>query len=460
MVDAYRFPVADLQILAQEWFPSLSPDEAYIALHHELLIKYPTEVAKTVGMDGLELLYLAVAKRDILSLIRVGRLSMKLAHRFKDVLESPPANAQPLLNALAPNLGPVLPQSSAGTLKDLSLVSPGPSNSAAVGSETVAPSLKGDNVKNGPVAMTDSSVAQAKSSTVPEPSSLSRIDYLECWNASLKIIQVAQAQQAIEALNVIAGHLADSNCIAECGAGGPNGFAQPVYDFIKMKINQTDVKDRENHLFFVYHNSTDWHPAFDRLTTAHPLPPEFVNKLGNNLDHICLFMREVRQKLMDKDQERAKAIVFHLLIPSCSELQIKEPLHFPEDLYPLQVEGMTYKGAAQVKLNLPAAPATLLHDVANILDPNHWNAIAQGTSVAVGAPVCLWGIPGGLTALGFGLGLFTGPVALIAFSIVSLPSGGYMFAKSVGPSIYDTICEEAPRILGSKELLLSARSRL
>lgn len=463
MVDAYRFPVADLQILAQEWFPSLSPDEAYIALHHELLIKYPTEVAKTVGMDGLELLYLAVTKRDILSLIRIGRLSMKLANRFKDVLKSPPANAQPLLHALAPNLAPVLPQSSAGTLKDLSLVSPGPSNSAVVGSETVAPSLKGDNVKNGPVAITDSSVAQAKSSTVPEPSSLSRIDYLECWNASLKIIQVAQAQQAIEALNVIAGHLADSNCIAECGAGGPDGFAQPVYDFIKMKINQIDEKDRENHLFFVYHNSTNWHPAFDRLTTAHPLPPEFVNKVGNNLDHICLFMREVRQKLLDEDPEGAKAIVFHLLIPSCSEIQIKEPLHFPEDLYPLQIEGMTYKGAAQVKLNLPAAPASLLHDVENVLDPNHWNTIAGGTAIVVGGPACIWGIPGGLTALASGLGLLGGPATafvLLPIVLVGGPLGGYTLTNSVTPAIYDTIGEEAPRILGSKERLRSARSQL
>jgi hypothetical protein len=122
---------------------------------------------------------------------------------------------------------------------------------------------------------------------------------------------------------------------------------------------------------------------------------------------------------------------------------------------------MMYKGAAQVKLNLPAAPASLLHDVANILDPDHWNAIAEGTSIAVGGPACIWGIPGAVTALGAGLGLFTGPGVLLAIPIVVLcgPLGGYTLEKSVGPSIYDTICEEAPRILGSKERLHSARSR-
>lgn len=280
-------------------------------------------------------------------------------------------------------------------------------------------------------------------------------------NPQLKVIQAAQTQQAIKALTVIADHLADRNCIAVCGAGGPDGFARPVYDFVKMSINRIDEKDRKNHRFFVYHDSTNWHPAFDRLITDHPLPPEFVKKPGNDLDHMCLFMREVRQKLFAEDPESAKAIVFHLLIPSCSEIQIKEPLHFPEDLYPLRVEGMTHNGAAQVKLNLPAAPASLLHDVSNVLDPNNRNAIANGTSFAVGAPACIWGIPGALTALGAGLGLFTAAGALLGIPIVCVggPLGGFTLESSVGPFIYNTICEEAPRILGSKELLHSARSR-
>ncbi|KAJ5999799.1 hypothetical protein N7481_000208 [Penicillium waksmanii] len=426
-----------------------------------MLVKHPTEMAQIIGMDGIELLSIALTKRDALSLVRMACLGTKIAHRFKEVPQPSPADAQPLLNALTPNVGPVSPQLSAGIPKDLPLALAGPSNSAVVGFETAAPDSSGDMVKNGPVAVTDSSVPQANTGTVSEPSSVSRVNYLECWNASLKVIQAAQTQQAIKALNVIADHLGDSNCIAVCGSGGSDGFARPVYDFIKMTINRIDEKDRENHRFFVYHNSTNWHPAFDRLTTEHPLPPEFVNKPGNDLDHMCLFMLEVRRKLLAKDPGSAKAIIFHLLIPSCSEIQIKEPLHFPGDLYPLRIEGMMYKGAAQVKLNLPAAPASLLHDVANILDPDHWNAIAEGTSIAVGGPACIWGIPGAVTALGAGLGLFTGPGVLLAIPIVVLcgPLGGYTLEKSVGPSIYDTICEEAPRILGSKERLHSARSR-
>ncbi|GIJ84966.1 hypothetical protein Asppvi_003821 [Aspergillus pseudoviridinutans] len=418
MAETYCSPARDLQILAQQRFPSLSPDDAYLALHHEMFIKHPTETAKIIGLDGIELLSIALTKRDIPGLIHMARLGTKVADRFKEVLNPSPVDAQPLLNTLTLNVGPVSPQSSAGIPKVLPVAPSGPSNSAVVGCETAAPSSSGDVVKKGLVAVTDSSVPQANTSTVSEPSSLSRVNYLECWNASLKVIQAAQTQQAIKALNVIADHLADSNCIAVCGSSGPDGFARPVYDFIKMSINRIDEKDRENHRFFVYHNSTNWHPAFDRLTTDHPLPPEFVNRPGNDLDHMCLFMLEVRQKLLAEDSESAKSIVFHLLIPSCTEIQIKEPLHFPEDLYPLRIEGMTYKGAAQVKLNLPAAPASLLHDVANVLDPDHWNAVAQGTSIAVGAPACVWGIPGAVTALAAGLGLCTGAGLLLAVPMV------------------------------------------
>ncbi|KAJ5882697.1 uncharacterized protein N7473_011131 [Penicillium subrubescens] len=382
MADAYRFP---------QRFPSLSPDDAYLALHHEMLIKHPTEMAKIIGLDGIELVSIALTKRDIPSLIRMARLGTKVAHRFKEVLNPSPVDTQRLLNTLTPNVGPIAPQSSVGIPRDLPLAPSGPSNSAVVGFETEAPNSSGDVVKNSPVAL------WTNANTVSEPSSLSRVNYLECWNASLKVIQAAQTQQAIKALNAIADYLADSNCIAVCGSGGSDGFARLVYDFIKMT--------RKTGRIIVSSFTTTPRTGI----RDHPLPPEFVNKPGNDLDHMCLFMLEVRQKLLAEDPKSAKAIVFHLLIPSCSEIQIKEPLHFPEDLFPLQIEGMTYKGAAQVKLNLPAVPASLLYDVANILDPAHWNAIAQGTSIAVGAPACIWGIPGAATALDAGLGLFTGP---------------------------------------------------
>ena len=93
MAETYCFPVRDLQILAQQRFPSLSPDDTYLTLHHEMLIKYPTEIAKIISLDSIELLSIALTKRNILGLIRITRLSTKVVYRFKEVLKPSPADA-------------------------------------------------------------------------------------------------------------------------------------------------------------------------------------------------------------------------------------------------------------------------------------------------------------------------------------------------------------------------------
>ncbi|KAL4901078.1 hypothetical protein BDW74DRAFT_160703 [Aspergillus multicolor] len=237
------------------------------------------------------------------------------------------------------------------------------------------------------------------------------------------------------------------------GAGGPDGFARPIYDLIKMKINKVHAADRKNHRFFIYHDSNNWHGPFERLTSENPLPSEFVNNPCDDLNHACLFMREVRQKLIAKDEKRGKAMIFHLLIPSWSKLQIKEPLHFPEDLYPLQIEGLKHKGKDQVELNLPAAPAGLLHGVSNVLDANNWNTIARGTSVAVTGPTVGWGINGACLALGVGVGTVTGLGVLLAVPIWWTAASYTMVpaAEAIDNTIYDALCEEDPRVLGSKE---------
>ncbi|KAL4993609.1 hypothetical protein BDV10DRAFT_178735 [Aspergillus recurvatus] len=112
----------------------------------------------------------------------------------------------------------------------------------------------------------------------------------------------------IKALNVIANHLGDGNCIAVMGAGGPDGFARPTYGLIRMKINNVSAADRKNHRFFIYHDSNNWHHAFERLTRENPVPSGFINHPCDDLDHVCLFMREVRQKLLAIDEKRGKKI--------------------------------------------------------------------------------------------------------------------------------------------------------
>jgi hypothetical protein len=80
--------------------------------------------------------------------------------------------------------------------------------------------------------------------------------------------------------------------------------------------------------------------------------------------------------------------MFRLLIPLWYEVPIRAPLHFPEDLYPLRIEGQKGQKIKLVQFYLPAAPTVLLHDVDKILDPNHFNSRATtiaGVTTAFGA---------------------------------------------------------------------------
>lgn len=158
---------------------------------------------------------------------------------------------------------------------------------------------------------------------------------------------------------------------------------------------------------------------------------------------------------MARDPQRGKAMVFHLLIPSWAKLCIKEPLQYPKDLYSLHIEGMTHGGKAQVELSLPAAPRGLLQGITNVLDPNSWNSITEWASVGIMFPTVGWGVNGACAALGFGLGAMTGFGALVAVPIWAGSGLWAMDKTAPAPqnAIYESLCEEAPRVLGSNRRL-------
>ncbi|KAL3428756.1 hypothetical protein BDV09DRAFT_203924 [Aspergillus tetrazonus] len=426
---------AELWQFSQQLYPDLPPIEAYLALHRD----YVAPMVRPVINGTLTLAEIVDLFREPTSPVaRLHglRIAGQVAERLYDHIKA-------LLTA------GIWKQYKAGTLSQ-SDPFPDGIDMAAAGA-----SVSGENVKNVPKDITDYAASGASAGSGPTESLLDRVNYLECWNTALRMIQTLQAQHMIKALNVIADHLGDRNCIAVMGAGGPDGFARPIYDLIKMKISDIDAADLKNHRFFVYHDSNNWHPAFKRLTSENPLRSEFVNNPCDDLDHACLFMREVRQKLLAKDENRGKDIKFHLLIPSWSKLQIKEPLHFPEDLYPLQIEGLKHGGKDQVELNLPAAPAGLLHGVTNTLDPNNWNKIARGTSEAVTLPAVGWGVNGACLATSLCVGSLTplGPLLAIPLWIVSARTTMEKSAPVIYETIHDALREEDPRVLGSKERL-------
>ncbi|KAL3462195.1 hypothetical protein BJX64DRAFT_299615 [Aspergillus heterothallicus] len=432
-----------LQQVARERYPHLSDDAAYLALHGEIL--GPLLNGTLAVADVMAIFSGSKEAMGLVAGLRLGKYSVEQLTQYMEGLR---ARSQGGLHGFAAEPSRAVVVAQQGT--ELAATDTGSINHQVDGPSVakVGGDLPSDNLHGVPAGTSGA-----------RGSPLDSINYLECWNTTLRTIQVAQGYQVIKALNVIGDHLGDSNSIAVSGAGGPDGFARPVYDFITKKINAINQKERRNHRFFVYHDSTNWHPAFARLTRETPLAPEFVNQPSDNLDHVCLFMREVRQQLIAMDADRGTAITFHLLIPSWTNIRIKEPLHFPDDLYPLQVEGVTNGGKGQVELNLPAAPAGLLHGVENVLDPNNWNKIAGGTSLGITLPTVGWGVNGACLGLGLWVGAATG-IGLLAAVPIWWGVGSWSMmntAPALENAIYDALCEEPPRILGSNNRLESRR---
>ncbi|KAF4279521.1 hypothetical protein KXW14_006381 [Aspergillus fumigatus] len=409
---------------SQQLYADLPPIDAYLALHRDY-------VAPIVGpvlhgtLTTTEALALWTGSTPWVAKIQALRQGKEVAERLFSYTKSLCATQQSTLSSLTADEKQISAHLTTEILRRYTADTLGQPTPFTDGVDTAAggASLAGGSAKNIPQGITNNLSLAASASSGPAESLFDRINYFECFNTALRMIQTAQAQRMIKALDVIAEKLEDGNCITVMGASGPDGFARPVYDLIRMKINKINAADRENHRFFIYHNSNTWHQAFERLTGENPLPPEFINNPCDDLDHACLFMREVRQTLLAKDEKRGKGMIFHLLIPSWSKLQIKEPLHFPEDLYPLQIEGLKHNG--------------------------------KGTGVAFTAPAVGWEVNGACLALGLGVGTLTGAGLLLAL-LLWMGTAPFAMGKSapvIQETIYDALREEDPRVLGSNERL-------
>jgi hypothetical protein len=161
-----------------------------------------------------------------------------------------------------------------------------------------------------------------------------------------------------EAVRGINEQVLNANSPTAQESAGMPGFAQHVYDFIEMRTAECEGY---THRFFVFHPGTIWYPAFRKLRLQTPLPATYCAK-SNNMESLVQLMQQMRAKMANKD------VVFHLLMPAWAPISFVKPLHLPEDLQPLCIEGLEHNGTPYVSVNLPWAPAGLLHGVANILD--------------------------------------------------------------------------------------------
>lgn len=429
----------ELRQLAQVRYPDLSEQEAYVELCRDAFIRFPKEMARLVepvlgplANEAPELLKVYGILRGNQKVLSGAELISIIKRVVASVKSTPPEASQAIVDNLTSEVADLSNQMNEKILKSLASEAVRLSNSAR--SDHVAREIHGIHVIGN--------------------SLIDRLKYYERWMQMVSSIQIAQGYQAIKALNVICDHLDNSNNITVSGASGPDGFARPVYDFIQMKIDEIAPEHRNNHRFFVYHRDTNWYGAFHRLIRENSLPPEFCFK-AHDLDRICLFMRAVRQELLEEDSEHGKHVIFHLLIPSWYKISIKEPLHFPDDLYPLHIEGQKHMGKALVELNLPAAPGGLLIDVANVLDPKNLNKIAEGVTIGTTLPAMGWGLNGACLAAGLGLGALTGLGLFVAIPVwlgTAVPAMS-VSGRVMAETVYNALCEEAPRVLGSNERL-------
>ena len=308
---------------------------------------------------------------------------------------------------------------------------------------------------NGIAQSADKVVRELEGVQVVTKSLVDRADYYGRFMQISTTTFLHQMQQTIDLLGRIEDNLADHNSILVSGSGGPEGAAKFVYEFIEMRIEETEG---ENHRFFVYHPDTVWCPHFYKMIKDKPLPPTFCAK-SDDLDKICRYMQSCRKELND-EKRCGKDVVFHLLIPAYGKISIKEPLHFPDDLQPLRVEGTKFKGEGLVKINLPVAPKNLLYGVDNYLDPKWQNKTADIAAAATTLVGTGWGVNGLCLALGVGLGAFTGLGALVTIPVwfstasYSMP----IAADAIHGAVHDSIREAPPRILGSNTRLDIPRS--
>lgn len=216
-------------------------------------------------------------------------------------------------------------------------------------------------------------------------------------NASLRIIAESQCSMEVSQRSMaksqrsIAHSLAAQNSLTAQGGAGRYGFAQTVYWDIVRSVKETEHDGPEKHRFFIYHPDNDWYGSFQEMIQKEgPLPGTFCSK-SNSLDSICLAMLRHREALSGTADGRD--VVFHLLMPAYYPFTVSEPLHFPDELQPLRIRGMTNKGGPVFTLNLPAAPPGMLDGINNSHDPGWLNKAGLLEALPGAKAVCkfIWG---------------------------------------------------------------------
>lgn len=263
---------------------------------------------------------------------------------------------------------------------------------------------------------------------------------LDPYMDQLMTVLVPLLQQVGEMNQNLSGiheELKRKTILASSGGAGADGFANVVYNFVKMHIKHTT---RKNDLFFLWHPDTSWHPVFYEIIARNPLPNTFCGE-STDLNKLCNFMKVTREA-MNRKHHYKKQPVFHLLIPSWYNIRWVEPVHFPDEILPLRVVGPTHDmGRPLVSFCLPFQQDDLrLEGVGNsVCEKDLEGAGDDSTALIVG------GLAGAAFCIATG-GMFGLSAAVVAIM------------TAIGSSGNEERQQKEARILGSPDMIYRPRN--
>ncbi|KAK9622292.1 hypothetical protein V6Z98_006966 [Aspergillus fumigatus] len=232
--------------------------------------------------------------------------------------------------------------------------------------------------------------------------------FLLAMNTTAYWVEVLQGSSALEEI----GRKIHGELEAQTGLMAAKLFAAQVDKTIRYETGSAASSD--GHLYFLYHPDTDWHAEFFDRVSRKPLPTTFLG-MSENLDSLVVWMLFLRQHLGQKK----KKTWFHLIIPAYRPMLIKEPLIFPEELYPLSITGYIHDSKPYVWFDLPTVddvPSDQfdIRHIGNLSrPPSAWRDVAVA-GMTVGGPALTFGAVVGASALSAAAAPIVAPAVMVA----------------------------------------------
>jgi len=192
-------------------------------------------------------------------------------------------------------------------------------------------------------------------------------------------------------------------------------FGKHVYDYVNMRRNQLAASP-DGHLFFVYHQGTEWHPSFEKLNHAAPISQ--LCGLFSDLDVMAGFMQVIRKIVGPKT-------TFHILIPATELYTVPDKISWPKEVHPMVFEGEkgNGNGLPYVYYNMPDASPEMFFHVKNLADENAVETPRPGIWKKVASTSAAWGVGLPAAVIATPGGLLVGLVGCAALAPVAAPLG-------------------------------------